>query len=154
MIKNNSLLLVVASLAISGVLLAGTRIAAADDPDRDWLALEEARYAAMVRVDLPALRATLSDDLIFTHASGRLDDKASFLEKLSSGTLVYEAITTDDLRVQAYDACVVITGRSLLEIKVRGEARELNLRFTSVWVEDEDGWKIVAYQSTHTSQGT
>jgi ketosteroid isomerase-like protein len=114
----------------------------------DLLELEKQRYQAMVNVDLELLDSMLDDDLIFTHASSKLDTKESFLESLKSGTLVYKAIDIGDVEIRMHDFAGVVTGESHLDIHVRGEDRKLQLRFTTVWLKKSDGWKVVAYQST------
>lgn len=116
--------------------------------ETDLLALENQRYQAMVGADMELLDAMLDDGLIFTHASGKIDTKESFLNTISSGDLSYKTIIIDDAAVRNYDSCRVVTGKSLLDVNVRGEDRKLQLRFTTVWVEEESGWKVVAYQST------
>jgi len=117
--------------------------------ETDLLSLENQRYQAMVQADMELLDAMLDDGLIFTHASGKIDTKSSFLKNLGSGNLIYKTIAIDDAAVRIYDSCGVVTGKSKLEINVRGEDRMLQLRFTTVWIEEESGWKVVAYQSTH-----
>lgn len=114
----------------------------------DLLALEKQRYSAIVRADVKFLDTMLDDNLIFTHASGKIDTKESFTSSLKSGILTYNKIDIDDVEVRLYDSFGVVTGRSVLEINVRGEDRTLELLFMTVWMKDQNGWKVVAYQST------
>jgi hypothetical protein len=102
----------------------------------------------MVETDLELLDSLLDDDLIFTHASAKLDTKESFMESLKLGSLTYKAIDIEDVEVRMHGSCGIATGTSLLDLHVRGEDRKLRLRFTTVWVEKPAGWKVVAYQST------
>lgn len=111
--------------------------------------LENQRYQAMVHTDLELLDSMLDDGLIFTHASGKIDTKETFIKSLRSGTLTYKTIDLEDVEVRMYSSCGIVTGTSLLDINVKGEDRRLQLRFTTVWFKDQAGWKVVAYQSTH-----
>ncbi len=139
---------IIACIALVGVGVL-TGIAVAENiSDIEILSLERDRYDAMERADISALDAVLAEELIFTHASGKIDSKETFLKALASGGLDYRAIRTEDLEVRSYGALAVITGKSILDINVRGDARYLVLRFTSVWVQKPTGWQIVAYQST------
>src|SRR5262245_21976934 len=45
--------------------------------DREILALEDKRYAAMCGGDFAALEAMLHDELLYTHSSGLTDTKAT-----------------------------------------------------------------------------
>ena len=69
------------------LLLVGSAASCAVAPGAgtDLVALENSRYRAMVRVDIDRLDTLLDDDLIFTHASGKIDSKRTFLESLRSG---------------------------------------------------------------------
>ena len=53
--------------------------------EQDILALEDRRCAAMTGADADALAAMLHDDLVYTHSSGVVDDKASYLGAIRSG---------------------------------------------------------------------
>ncbi len=115
----------------------------------DLRALEMQRYSAIESGDAEALDAVLDDNLIFTHASGKIDSKESFISSLTSGNLTYNKIDLEDVEVRLYEKCGVVTGKSSLNITVKGEDRKLELLFTTVWVSDRSEWKVVAYQSTH-----
>jgi ketosteroid isomerase-like protein len=111
-------------------------------------ALEMQRYQAMVQGEFALLDTMLSDDLVFTHANGQIDVKKAFMDRLKSGILEYKSIETRDVKVRFYGTCSIVTGISLLNIKVKDEDRELPLRFTTVYVKQENQWRVVAYQST------
>ena len=50
--------------------------------DKEILALEDKRYAAMCSGDFAALEAMLHDELLYTHSSGLTDTKATWLASL------------------------------------------------------------------------
>ncbi|MEL7537980.1 MAG: nuclear transport factor 2 family protein [Pseudomonadota bacterium] len=112
------------------------------------LAMERDRYAAMIAADVADLDAMLDDALVFIHASGRTDTKTTFLDRLGSGNLNYKSIELEEPRTQAFEGACIVTGRSNLAIEVGGNARELSLLFTAVWVRTTGGWRVAAYQST------
>ena len=112
------------------------------------LELERERYAAMVAADTSALAPLLDDGLVFTHASGRIDTKASLLGRLRSGELDYLAIATEGENPRIYGDAGIVTGVSIIDVRAAGGERRLRLRFTSVWVNSPEGWRVVAYQST------
>ena len=122
---------------------------AADAVDINLAELESQRYEAMVKQNTDFLESTLSDNLIFTHASAKIDTKESFLDTLSAGSLVYKSIETEDVKVKKFQSFGIVTGTSRLQLEINGKNRRLQLRFTSVWMQENGQWKIVAYQSTH-----
>jgi hypothetical protein len=54
------------------------------DLQRDILAIERERVAAMVNRDLATLDKILADDLTYTHSGGRTDTKASFVALIAA----------------------------------------------------------------------
>jgi len=106
------------------------------------------RFQAMVRGDVAALDAVLSEDLSYTHATGVHETKAEFLAKLKAGQLKYESITPEDLQVRVYGTMGVVTGVSRVKVQSRGEALSFQLRFTDVYVKKDNRWQMVAWQAT------
>jgi hypothetical protein len=58
--------------------------------DKEILALEDKRYAAMCGGDFAALEAIFHDELLYTHSSGLTDTKATWLASLRSGKTKYK----------------------------------------------------------------
>ena len=139
---------VITACAIALVTTSGC--ASQMNKEIDLLTLEQQRYSAIVNGDVETLDVMLNDDLIFTHASGKIDTKESFIRSLKAGTLTYNKIDTEDIEVRLFDSCGIVTGKSILDITVRGEDRKLKLLFTTVWVSDQHGWTVAAYQSTQS----
>ena len=69
------------------------REVAAMSSDKEILALEDKRYAAMCGGDFAALEAMLHDELLYTHSSGLTDTKATWLASLRSGKTNYRGAT-------------------------------------------------------------
>jgi ketosteroid isomerase-like protein len=87
-------------------------------------------------------------DASYVHMSGGYDDTASFIERLRSKATVYHARETGGTEMREYGGdTVVITGWSRIDIAVKGERKELDTRFTRVYVKDGDRWVLVANQS-------
>jgi len=109
--------------------------------------LEARRFRALTEADVPALERLLSDDLIYTHASGWRQTKAEFLASIRSGELLYHSFASDDVNVRGYGNVVVATGRAA---KVRAKGQELNvsLLYLEAYVKQDGRWQLVAWQST------
>jgi Domain of unknown function (DUF4440) len=73
--------------------------------DKEILALEDERYAAMCDGDFAALEAMLHDELLYTHSSGLTDTKATWLASLRS--------YSDRMRLAAHSPPVTRLGRRI-----------------------------------------
>ena len=110
--------------------------------------LEDRRYAAMVDADLDALDELLSDDVMYAHSDATVDSKASYLELLRNGTLVYHSLEHRTETVVSRPGVVVVGGTMSGSIRMHGAAKTLNSRVAAVWVAEGDRWRLLAFQPT------
>ena len=115
--------------------------------EKEILALEDRRYAAMTANDLDALAAMFHDDLVYTHSSAVVDDKASYLEALRSGKTRYRSAKRFEERVRFAGDTALVTGRAEMEAEINGNPKSLRLRFLNVWMKTPAGWKFLAWHS-------
>ncbi|HZF10863.1 MAG TPA: nuclear transport factor 2 family protein [Thermoanaerobaculia bacterium] len=123
------------------------------DPTAGVKAVELQRFATMVKGDTAVLERVLGDDLTYTHSTGAVDTKASFLASLQSGKLRYLALKPDGVEARVYaGAAAVVTGR--IEMRVVSDGKEVTFpaRFTSVYAKRHGRWLLVAWQSTRLPQ--
>jgi hypothetical protein len=104
---------------------------------------------AMIAADKDMLNAQLSDALQYGHSSGLVQDKAQFVEEVSSKKpLVYLSIDREKevIRVTKRTASV----SHILNIKaknVAGENVTIRIGNMMVWEKEKSGWKLVARQA-------
>ncbi|MFL9934871.1 nuclear transport factor 2 family protein [Paraburkholderia sp. RL18-103-BIB-C] len=114
----------------------------------DLKSLEDERCRAMTSADLAALDRVLSDDLIWTHSSGKVDSKKELLAKIESGESQYLSMLREDERYVISDDAAVASGVVIQVVRLGGEVRSLRSRYTNVWFREGDDWRVVAWQST------
>jgi ketosteroid isomerase-like protein len=110
--------------------------------------LEDRRHAAMVAGDVGVLDELLSPDAVYTHANAAVDTKASYLAVLRDRTLVYDELAHTMENVIRRPGVVVVNGRMSGSVHMAGVLRTLNSRYAAVWVAEDGGWHLLAYQST------
>ena len=118
------------------------------DDEREILQCDDRRFKAMVRGDRTALRFVLSDQLTYTHSSGRHDTKAEFLAALTRGQLSYTSIIPEARSVRVYGGVGLVTGTARMEFTVRGQDAHCRIRYLAVYIRAQDRWQLVAWQST------
>ncbi len=110
-------------------------------------AADEARITAMT--SSPAsLDAILSDDLRYAHSSGAVDNKASFLDSLSTGKLKYLSYQPEE-RHFTFPApgIALMTGRAHVKVATPKGELEMVLGYLGVWREEGGKWRFLAWQS-------
>ena len=119
--------------------------------EKDILALEDKRYAAMIALDEAALAECFSDDLIYVHSSGAVDTKASYIAAIKGGKFRYKKCDRFEEKVRFYGDAALVTGRAVFEAEIDGAPRTLRLRYLNVWAKTAEagnaGWKFVGGQS-------
>lgn len=135
-------------MACFTLLLLLPVLARAQDAAQEVLAADAKRFAAMVRADTAELGALLAEDVTYTHSTGQVESREEFLASIASGKLDYQSIEPAEERVRIYGDTAVVTGRAGVKLRSEGKDLALALRFTSVWVKGEKGWRMVAWQST------
>ncbi|HXN21246.1 MAG TPA: nuclear transport factor 2 family protein [Candidatus Dormibacteraeota bacterium] len=127
------------------------RLAATNNgPEAAVLLVESRRIQAMVNRDVVLLQQILSDDLVYTHSTAHVDDKASFIASIQSGELRYEAMKHSEVRPRIYGDTAVLTGQSaVVATSPRSNGRQsISIRFISVYAKQAGNWKQAAWQST------
>lgn len=105
------------------------------------------RYGAMIHADAQALERSLAEDLRYTHSSGSVDGRESYITTLQSGLLRYGAIacSIEDATLVSATTCVAV-GTFSARVVVGGEPRQISTRFAAAWRCDER-WRLVFWHS-------
>ena len=109
--------------------------------------LEEQRYAAMLAGDVAALDRLLDNALTYTHSSGVVDTKASYIAGVRDKVWEYKTIARDNERVVIRGGCGLVFCRLRIDLNVRGTAKKVDSNALAVWVEDGGQTRLVAVHS-------
>ena len=110
--------------------------------------LDKKRMTAMAQKDIATLNSLLSDDLIYTHSTARLDTKQSLIGNMESGSTVYTAVEPSDVKAQDLGDAVVLTGSCRISVLSQGRPNSFSVRFTDVYANKGGRWQMVTWQST------
>lgn len=103
---------------------------------------------ATMKADADALDALLTPDYTYTHTSAGVDEREAWLESFRSGGRIYHPYEIFEERYRTVGDVVILNGRSHQEMGPPDAWRELNARFTSVWVQMDGVWKLAVWQAT------
>jgi len=112
------------------------------------LKAEDVRYAAQMNNDFAAMEKLFSSDLVYIHSSSVLDDKASFIESMRSGSVKYKVMRRSDVTVRTYGCVAIINGIGNYDVRVKENDMNVVLRFTSIWQKKDNALEFISWQST------
>ena len=112
--------------------------------------LDKKRMTAMAEKDVATLNEIISDDLVYTHSSARLDTKQSLIGNMESGSTVYTSVVPSDVKAQDLGDTVVLTGSCQISVNAGGRPNSFGVRFTDVYAKRGGKWQMVTWQSTRT----
>ena len=110
--------------------------------------LDKKRMTAMAQKDIATLKLLLSDDLVYTHSTARLDTKQSLIGNMESGSTVYTAVEPSEVKAQDLGDAVVLTGSCRISVMSQGRPNSFSVRFTDVYDNKGGQWQMVTWQST------
>ena len=105
----------------------------------------EALRKAMIAADKPALDKLTLPELSYGHSSGRLENKAEFIEALVSGKSGFSAIELSDQTVNVVDKIALV--RHVFNGTRRKEGDKMKLAILTVWLQQQEQWKLLARQA-------
>lgn len=118
------------------------------DLGRTMLQLEHQRCDALLKGDTDALAQLLSERLVFVHANATFDTKASLLQKMAAGTIVYQSLQVAESRVIDQGDTALLFSRLTAAVIVSGNPRSIDNYTLSVWAREQGRWRLLAYQPT------
>jgi len=109
---------------------------------------EDARYAAQMANDFDAMQRLFGADLVYIHSSSAVDDKASYIDSMRSGTVRYRVMRRSEVEARTFGCLAILTGNADYDVTVKGQELSVQLRFHAIWAKREGGAQFVSWQAT------
>lgn len=108
---------------------------------------DERRIAALLARDYAAFADMLSETLVYQHASGKVDSKASYLPQFHEGPVTFLASRLEQVATHVVGGAVIRQGVAHNELVVEGRPVSASSRFFSVWGHESGRWLMAAWAS-------
>jgi hypothetical protein len=110
--------------------------------------LDLKRMHAMISQDVIALNSVLSDQLVYTHSSARIDSKETLIKSMQQGKTIYTSIVPSDVIAQDFGNVVILTGIASICVNSNSVEMDFKVRFTDVYALNVNKWQMIVWQST------
>lgn len=101
----------------------------------------------MIDPDKAGLEAIASDRLSYGHSSGKIEDKAAFVEALTSGASDFKSIELTDQTITVVDNTALVRHKLTGETIDKGNTGQVKIGVLLVWVKQKNDWKLLARQA-------
>jgi ketosteroid isomerase-like protein len=115
----------------------------------DLLQAEAERCQAIGAADRAALDALLDDDLVYVHSTGVAEDKATYVQKSTSGA--HRTVERGELDIRVYGDVGLVTGGYVVRVDPEGpdtQGRVVDASGLQVWLRRDGQWRLLAHQGT------
>ena len=108
------------------------------------LRLHEKKFRWMENKQLDSLKMMLDDRVVYVHSNGWVQNKKDITEDLKAGKLIMNSVTVTEAKARVYKGAVIVNGKGLFNVVVNGNAVEIELLYTEVYVRKKEGWLLVS----------
>jgi len=130
------------------LLLVAAPAFAQESSEAELNRLEDLRYEAMKNADAKTMSELFADEFVYQTLQGLTHTKSSYIALFVSGDVKINSFKRENSRVRFYGDTAIVMATTHLDIAFKGEARQVSLFYTNVWVKRDGRWQLVARQST------
>jgi len=102
---------------------------------------------AMVDADKATLEKITAAELSYGHSSGKVEDKAAFIEVLTSGKSDFTKIDLTEQTIKVVDKTAMVRHKLSAETNDGGKLGTVNLNILLIWQKQKGDWKLLARQA-------
>lgn len=116
------------------------------------LRLHQKKFQWMIKKQLDSLKNILDERVVYVHSNGWVENKQEILDDLKSGKLIMNSVTVKEAKARVYKGAVIVNGSGIFNVMVDGNAVEINLLYTEVYVRKKDDWLLVSRHANRLNQ--
>lgn len=141
--------LALSTLAVSALAFATPALAASADEEAVAKKVEAFRLA-QIAADPKALAALCWDDLSYSHSSGKVEDKATFIANATDGKSKFLSIEYKDPTIKVVGPAAIVRFHWLGEQEMTADGKKVstNLHILMNWQKQGDEWKLLSRAAT------
>jgi Domain of unknown function (DUF4440) len=122
------------------------------DSQTEVLAAEDRFFQALLQADAVNLTTVLTSDfLLIDVLTGSEIPGSVLVDLVGSRQLRFESVNRIDARVRLYNGAAVVTGQTRMQGRYEEQRFEAHSRYTHVYVQGSDGWRLASAQGTPIS---
>jgi ketosteroid isomerase-like protein len=130
------------------LIIATSMLSVAQNAGADVLAANAQIDAGVIRKDIKKLELLYADDFVFTHGTGLVDSKASWLKAIQNPEVLYLKRKQDSTKVEMHGDVAIVTGRLDIEREQNEKVYQYGIWYVRVFVRKENRWQLISHRTT------
>jgi hypothetical protein len=122
-------------------------VSAQSTDEKEVAAAVESLRKAMIEGTESALKDIAAEELSYGHSSGKIEDKASFVENIASGKSDFKTIDLSEQTIKIVGNTAIVRHHLVAETNDGGKPGNPNLSILLVWQKQKGKWKLLARQA-------
>lgn len=102
---------------------------------------------AVVKKDLPALKNWYADDFVFTHGTGLVEGKSSWLKTVGDTAVHFIVRAHDSLTVEMHGKTAIVHGKLSVKRGAKNGISAYELWYVRVFVQRKKHWQLVSHRT-------
>jgi ketosteroid isomerase-like protein len=141
--------LALSTLAVSALAFTTPALAASADEDAVAKRVEAFRLA-QIAADAKALGELCAEELSYSHSSGKVEDKATFIANATDGKSKFLSIEYKDPTIKVVGPAAIVRFHWLGEQEMAADGKKVstNLHILMNWQKQGDEWKLLSRAAT------
>ncbi len=128
-------------------VLSGTKVKAQSKDETAVASAVEALRKAMIDPDKATLDKLTADELSYGHSSGKVQDKAAFIEALTSGASDFVTIDLTEQTIKIVGNTAIVRHNLSASTNDGGKPGTVKLGILTIWQKQHSQWKLLARQA-------
>ena len=123
-------------------------VCAAATPEEEIRGAEKAWITAVKARDIVVLDKIFTAELIYGHATGAIETKQKYLDRLKAGKQRYDSMEVESMQVVVYGNAAVV--HCITRFQGVNDAGPFNdhLMLLHSWVKQKGAWRLAAHQTS------
>ena len=103
----------------------------------------------VIEKNTKGLDTLYADDFIFTHGTGRIDTKPSWLKSVGGSNSRFLLRRHDSVTIEKHNEFILLKGRMDIERKDQNNLARYYLRYIRVYALRNNRWQLASHTTTH-----
>lgn len=134
-------------LLLMSLILNSESLFAQSPEEKEVADVVESLRKAMIAGDKTALENLAANELSYGHSSGKVEDKAAFVDQFVQGTTVFKSINLSDQTIRIAGNVAIVRHRLTGDTNNSNVPGKVDIIILLIWQKQNGKWKLLARQA-------